>query len=130
MIQSIPINSVHSNPSQSNSIQWNNNSYPSFQFFLFVNHFIVSLFVCFFYFIFFLLAATFPFHDWFALFHFLHREHFHSTDLPKLTTTVFSGKNVKVASTPKPGTSMEPMSKYDPILEQVGEQRLYKHVTM
>ncbi|RUS81453.1 hypothetical protein EGW08_010793 [Elysia chlorotica] len=57
-------------------------------------------------------------------------EDFHNTDLPQLTTTVFSGKHVTVMNNLKRAPPDTPASKFDPVLEPVMERRVFKHLTM
>ncbi|GFS17857.1 cilia- and flagella-associated protein 69-like [Elysia marginata] len=57
-------------------------------------------------------------------------EDFHNTDLPQLTTTVFSGKHVTVMNNLKRAPPDTPASKFDPVLEPVSERRVFKHLTM
>jgi len=61
------------------------------------------------------------------------QEHFHNVDLTHLTTTVFSGKHVRVLNIPKLSGSDEPEAKFEPILEPMPrypEQRIFKHLTL
>lgn len=58
------------------------------------------------------------------------QEHFHTTDLSNLTTTVFSGKHVRVINIPKHINSDDPESRFEPVLEPVMERRIFKHLTM